>query len=514
MPDLCPLYLEIDGKRTEVVLNDDVSPIVITGSGSPAKVIVQAKHGVTIFRQNQPGHYIESDGCTSGERVNVLGQSLVEQTWKRTLQPGKHWLYINSAGNQYQAGYQVEYRAEQSGPIRADTEADVRKAIDAGAKHIQTTGFDLSGKLDAKGALIELLDIAPSWKPIVNLVGGHLLNAVLQTPKSIYTTSGVRTKFWKAVTCNSTGTLEGVFFAPDCGFCIHNFGKLRVERTWATTFSEYWYFGQGEESFVHATGSGFIGGSKVESGFRVQGGRYYLEDCTLDNRQGGKAALRGDSPVLPSGSPGGVCVRCKFYGQVGPNPLTEDDGGQCVGVNRWRFAEGHLFFTSVLKETCIAYAKQLADEGKTLPEIVRATADKFIDPKDLGKVANGKRKLTDDDIRETLKFRAAEIGRTSYARFEDCEIIGNYRPNARSRVEFVRTPIKADVLFDGAQAQYPWPADRVLSADEVKGPPEVTFTDSPLTYTDRIAIDLKKWPTFKMDAASNAAKAHAQQAQT
>lgn len=387
-------------------------------------------------------------------------------------------------------------------PVRADTLLAVTAAIANGAKHIQTTGFDLNGPLDCLGALIELLPGGPSWKPAVKIYGaGSLSNARVKTPPSVYSAAGQRTQFWKAieVDSNADARLKNVSFETGTGFCIHNFGKLRLENVWASTFSEYWYFGQDAKADVVAIDSGYRGGSAAESGFRVMGSRYDLSDCTLDNRKGGKAALRGDSPMRADGSPGGVARRCTFYGQVGPNPLTEDDGGQMVGIDRWRVKETFLFqLDGSMKPKVLARLAALRAAGKGRFEIVRTLADEFVDPNQLAAAAFGKRRLTDADINLTLDFRDQEIGRFSVALFENCQVYGQYRFNSRERLRIVGGSVEGDEpLSAGSQSVYPYPVDRTLSDNEPKPPPDVELKDVRVIARKIIGLDLAKWPSIK-----------------
>lgn len=381
-------------------------------------------------------------------------------------------------------------------PIRADTAAAVRTAIANGARWIQTTGIDLAAPLDCQGALIELLPGGPSWKPAVALGGNaELLNATIKTPPSTFNAAGQRTGFFKALTTSGVAMkIENVTIAPDAGYCVHHqAGKLLLIDFKATTFTEYFVY-QDPRTHIDALRPIFRGGSRAESGWRVNAATYRIDDAIFDNSQGGKAAVRGDSPAMPDGSPGGLIRRSRIVGQYGPNPLTEDDGGQMLGVDRWRFAEGWLFQPGLNKDQCIAFAQQLRAAGKTVTQIIRACADHYIDPDKLAEKAKGKRRLTDGDIQLTLDLRNAELGRFSYARVEDSEIIGDIRFNARMKLEIVRTKISGETPFSGnSQSTYPFPINRALSADEAKPAPDISIDQCEIRYTKSIGLMLSTW---------------------
>lgn len=401
-------------------------------------------------------------------------------------------------------------------PVRADTAVTFRAAIAMGAKWIQTTGLELSTDIDAKGALIELLPGGPSWKPAVSLSGdATLANATIKTPPSTYNANGQRTGFYKALT--ATGrvmTLRSVTFAPDTGFCVHAFsGTLNLQDVSATTFSEYFVF---QETGSRVTGSRVTvhGGSRAESVWRVAGGTYLIEDSTIDNSGGGKAALRGDSPALPDGSPGGVVRRTKFVGQVGPNPLTEDDGGQMTGIDRWRVDGGWLYqLDASRKPEAIAFARLQFLAGKTPADVVRACADRFIDGVQFAKVAKGRTRLSDNEIRLTLELRAKEVTRHSTFLFEDCEIVGDVRLNARATGTIRRTKITGNPPFSGnSQQTYPYPVDRVIVTGEAQPAPQVLFDQVEINGGTSVGIDLKAWPTLKFLSSTYKGQAIAQPA--
>lgn len=394
--------------------------------------------------------------------------------------------------------------APEATPVRADSLAALRAAVDGGAQWIQTTGIDVSGDLDARGALIELLPGGPSWKPAITLTGNSSLsNATIKVPTSSYNASGARTGFSKALAVfGEQGTLRNVTFAPNSGFCIHvQKGRLAMESVKATTFSEYFVY-QEPGTYVSAKWCEVKGGSRVESVWRVTGGNYLIEESTLDNSAGGKAVLRGDSPG-DNDTVGGIVRRTKLVGQVGPNPLTEDDGGQMVGIDRWRFAEGWLYqLDAVRKPETIDFAQRLYLSGATAAEIVRATADRFIDGKQLAKVAKGKTKLSDEDIRLTLEFRNKEVGRHSRVLIEDCLIVGNLRLNARLTATIRRTLIQSTgdttPISGNSQSTYPFPADRLIVGGEQARAPEVTLDGVAIEGGPALGIDPQAWPTVKL----------------
>ncbi len=423
---------------------------------------------------------------------------------------GPNWLHMNMPNNGGAEEINFDYQRVAApptdpappappapSPVRADTAVAAAAAIASGAKWIQTSGLDISSTFDAKGALIELLFGGPSWKAAVNLNGkGKLLNATVRTPLSTYSASGERTQFWKAiaVSSNADATISNVTIAADAGFCIHNFGKLTVENTWASTFSDYFYFGE-EESYVSMQFSGYRGGSRAESGFRVAHGRYLVEDCVFDNSGGGKAAMRGDSPAWPDGSPGGIVRRTKLVGNVGLNPLTEDDGGQMMGIDRWRVVDKWIVQPGIDKAVALAYAKSLKALGKSRREVVIACADRFLSVDQLMAYA-GKAKLTASDIDLTLDYRKTETHRQSKALIEDSEIEGSYRICARMDLTVKRTPITGDQPISGnSQATYPWPIDRVLDSVEVAPPAVVTFEVCTFSASVAVGMDLAMWPS-------------------
>jgi hypothetical protein len=388
-------------------------------------------------------------------------------------------------------------------PVRADTFEALRSAIRNGATWIQTAGIDMSSDLDARGALIELLPGGPNWKPAITLNGDAMLvNATLKTPPSTFNAGGHRTGFNKALAAVGRNmTLRNVVFAPDTGFCIHlQQGKLTLESVKATTFSEYFVY-QEPGTYASAKWCEVKGGSKAESVWRVTGANYLIEECVFDNSAGGKAVLRGDSPGK-DGEAGGVARRTRFVGQVGPNPLTEDDGGQMVGIDRWRFAEGWLYqLDSARKPETLALARQMYFSGATAYDVVRATADKFIDPVQFAKVAKGRSKLSDKDIKLTLEFREKEVGRHSRFLIEDCEILGDLRLNARMTGVVRHTRIASTgnntPISGNSQSTYPLPIDRVIVGGEQKPAPDVTFDGVEIKGGSSLGIDPKAWPTLK-----------------
>ncbi len=388
-------------------------------------------------------------------------------------------------------------------PVRADTFAAARAAILNGSKWIQTTGIEVAADLDARGALIELLPGGPNWKPAISLTGdAMLLNATLKTPPSTFNAAGQRTGFYKALTAMGRSmSLKNVTIAPDAGFCIHvQQGRLAMENVKATTFSEYFVF-QNDGTFTSARNCEVKGGSRAESVWRVAGANYLIEDCILDNSQGGKAVLRGDSPGDET-TPGGIVRRTRIVGQIGPNPLTEDDGGQMFGIDRWRLAEGGVYqLDYTRKPETIAFARQMYLNGATAEQIVRAAADKFIDAQQLAKVVKGKTRLSDADIKLTLDYRAKEVGRQSRFLIEDCEIISDLRLNARATGTIRNTSITSSEtttpLSGNSQPTYPYPTDRVIVGGEQKPPPDVTFDHVEIKGGPSIGIDLKAWPSLK-----------------
>ncbi len=394
-------------------------------------------------------------------------------------------------------------------PVRADTAAAIRAAVASGATWIQTAGIDLNDTLDARGAIIELLPGGPSWKPAVSLNGnGSLLNAVIKTPPSKFDANGNRTGFSVAVTSQGSNmTLRGVTFAPDVGFCIHHFsGTLTLDAVKATTFSEYFVF-QEPGSFISAKGVEVRGGSRAESVWRLNAARYLIEDSVLDNSAGGKAVLRGDSPAFAGGSPGGVVRRTSLVGNVGPNPLTEDDGGQMLGIDRWRFAEGWIYQLPYTRhDEAIAFARGELARGRTAFDVARACADRFVDGAQLANVARGKTRLSDSDITLTLTYRATEVGRRSTFLIEDSSIVGDFRINARATGIVRNTPITAGngltPFSINSQPTYPWPVDRALVQGEAAPAPDITFDRVTINGGAALGIDLRAFPALKFQSTT------------
>jgi hypothetical protein len=386
--------------------------------------------------------------------------------------------------------------------VRADSAIELKAAIAAGAQHIQTTGLEIAESIDCKGALIELLPGGPGWKPCISLSGeATLSNVAIKTPPSTFNSNGHRTGFNKAIVVTGKAvTLNNVTIAPDAGFCIHVMrGRLTMESVKATTFSEYFVF-QEAATHVVARWCEVKGGSRSESVWRTSGGTYDISECLLDNSAGGKAVLRGDSPGTIT-HPGGIVRRTKLVGQVGPNPLTEDDGGQMLGIDRWRYAEGWIYqLDSTRKAETIAFARQLFINGATPAEIVRTCADKFIDPAQLAKVAKGKTKLSDAEIKLTLDYRASECGRSSTVLIEDCDIVGGLRLNARVSGTVRRTKVDGGTetpISGNSQTTYPFPTDRVIVANEQQPGPAITFDAVTLTGGSSLGVDLIKYPGLK-----------------
>jgi hypothetical protein len=392
-------------------------------------------------------------------------------------------------------------------PVRADNIQAVQAAINAGAKWIQTAGFDLTGELDGRDALIELLPGGPNWKPAIQVFGNsRLSNVRIKTPPSTFNAKGERTGFWKAIQLSSrTATLENVTFAPDTGFCLHvSSGDTELINVNATTFSEYFVY-QEAGSYVRSRRCKVVGGSKAESVYRTSGGRFLLEECLFDNSQGGKAALRGDCPAWPDGSPGGVVRNSTFIGQVGLNPLTEDDGGQAIGIDRWRIDGQWLYqLDGGMKAEAVSFAQAQRARGFTPWDIVRSAADKFIKPAELKKLT-GRERLTDKEIDLTMAFRASELGRKAVFLIEDSTIRGDLRLNARSVGTIRRASIIAGAttpISGASQTTYPWPLDRVLSAAEVQPAPVVNFDLVTIDGGQSIGIDLKAYPGLKFNAST------------
>lgn len=383
---------------------------------------------------------------------------------------------------------------EPTAPVRADTLDDVRAAIANSAKHIQTKGFELADSLDAGGALIELLPGGPNWKPAIVLTGNAILqNATIKTPPSEFNASGQRTKFWKAIEARGDIVkINRVTIAPDAGFCLHVMGGVVfLEDFKATTFSEYFVY-QEPGTSVRADRPKFVGGSRAESGWRVNAARYEINDANLDNSGGGKASVRGDSPAWPDGRPGGVIRRSRIVGQYGPNPLTEDDGGQMLGIDRWRVDGKWVFALDYnRKSDALALVAALRSQGKSPREIARQTANILIDKAKL-KAYAGREVITDRDIDLTMELRASELSRHSYARIEDSEIIGDIRINARMKLEIVNTKISGDPPFAGnSQSTYPYPVDRRLSDAEARPAADVLIKGSQIKHGPKgIGINL------------------------
>lgn len=388
--------------------------------------------------------------------------------------------------------------------VRVLTLQEAKDAVAGGSRLLQTPGLDVSSDFDAKGAVIELLPGGPSWKPAIALSGSATLsNATIKIPPSTYNAQGQRTGFNYAMDlAGNSMVVKNVTFAPDSGFCMHLLaGQVTLENVKATTFSEYFIF-QEAGTYAKAVRCEVKGGSRAESVWRTSAGRFLIEDSVLDNSAGGKAVLRGDSPAWPDGSPGGVVRRTTLVGNVGINPLTEDDGGQMLGIDRWRFAEGWVYqLPYTRKAETIAFAQAERAAGKTPAQIVRACADRFIDPDQFANVAKGKRRLSDEDVALTLEFRSKEVSRSATFVISDCTITGDLRLNARTtgvveNVTLVAGPGLTPISTN-SQTTYPYPVDRLLMAAEAKPGPAVEFKNVTISGGAALGLNLSAFPQVR-----------------
>lgn len=477
-----------------------------------------------------PNYNPETNGAVTAveEGLFEYGVDLPEGDWLLT------WSYVLPTGNMFWAQSMYRYRKVVVEPpptpapatwVPANNLTELKNALNAGATQISTTGLtiDQANDIDFKGATLQLLrSSTDNYTPAVHLKDkAKIRNVCIRTPSTQFPQwpSFNSRKFWYGVIIDTsaTVTMENVLFkvstidealnspAPQLpGMCVHvSKGTLKATNVWVHRFTEYFVF-QEKDTFVEMGSSGTQtnGGSLCESCYRSAAGRYTLAAVTIDNRGGGKAAIRGDSPPYLDGSPGGVITHSTIYGQVGPNPLTEDDGGQMVGVDRWRVeGQGNWLFQlpGDRKPEVLAYLKQLRDAGKPRLEVIRLMADKFIDPAQLSAATRspGKTRLSDYEITLTDEFRKAELGRRSKVAIVGSTITGSVRFNSRVDLSFTSCTIEGveggpQVITGDSQYTYPWPIDRLIDPFEAQGLPKILLDKSTIQPNKLgIGIDMK-----------------------